>query len=436
MSNLNYQQVKKILPIERNLVINLFLILMIIFPYLMIFSQIDRVIEEIDVSLIYTILSFFAFSSILVIFVLRAKSFSVKLLIFGLISILLALINLQFSLMAVPKIFLNWIAFTFIAVVIGRTMMSLSEAEMLVFQKKSMTVFKYVVLTLTIMMLVVWSIERWYLDMRLVQYYVFDDQNQIIRILTSTIGLEKQAYGNFLILLFSFVTLHWKYLSWKSKALYIFFLMLNLPFIAGIRTVILALIMGGSWFFFLKNTQRKFFAGVIALQVIFLIFYFQQEIFMIITLLYDRLPSVQFAWSAMTDNLFGLGIGAYHIYVREHNDRLVDLFGSEGMELSEVFWDAPESDIVYFVASWGILSVIFLVLFIKIALSSKNIFHHNSNAYPIEKTILMNMTFMIFMGISQDNAGQLYWWLILSFAIGIMLRHEMRQKEPNQIRKE
>ena len=428
MNTNSYQSLIRLLPLERKLTILILVGIILLIPYMILFSHLDEVLVFYNSGLVYSFLSFSYLLGALLIFLFRPKNFSSRILFFGLLSILLVVVNLQFSLMAVPKIVLNWIGFTLIALIIAQTVVSLSDAEMYVLQVKAINFFKYLILILTLAMLVVWTFEKWYLDPALFQYYVIDNQNQMMWLLRTNIGLQKQGFGLFLFLTVAITLTHWKLFTGKTKMLILLFLFINLPFFWGIRTLLLGLMLVGLWLFFLKNSNRMAIAGILVLQIILIFFYYQDEIMMIIALLYDRLPSVQFAVSSMTEHIFGIGMGAYHIYVREHNERLLNLFGSDTMIEREVFWDAPESDIVYFIASWGILAVFFFCFLVKICFDSTKVIHWSDNIFPIEKAFLITAIGLIFMGISQDFAGKLQWCIYVPLAIGIILRHKLRRE--------
>ena len=83
------------------------------------------------------------------------------------------------------------------------------------------------------------------------------------------------------------------------------------------------------------------------------------------------------------------------------------------------FWLAPESDLVYLIASWGLLSLFFFyVIFFAIS-SSFKLFPSiplGSNIY--NKFILLSGTVILLMGISQDNMTYLTWWFYFGATLG------------------
>ena len=149
----------------------------------------------------------------------------------------------------------------------------------------------------------------------------------------------------------------------------------------------------------------------------------------ILYIAYDRLPSLKFAFGYSSEHFFGLGNGGYHKYVGANNDKIVSNYGSEMMLMSGNFWIAPESDLVYFVASWGIFSFIFFYLFYFIINKSAYIFHSSNNKITtIENILVIMSSTIIFMGISEDFAGKLDWFIFLSFGLGIIIKHSYEKK--------
>lgn len=132
----------------------------------------------------------------------------------------------------------------------------------------------------------------------------------------------------------------------------------------------------------------------------------------------------------MTQNIFGLGNGAYTIYVEANNDQLLEQFGSELMEQHGLFWKAPESDLVYFIASWGILSVVFFGFLGYLVVYAVKLYHFHPSLFPLERHLVIFTVLLIFMGISEDNAGELTWWIFVSSLFGVILRRKDELEEP------
>lgn len=130
---------------------------------------------------------------------------------------------------------------------------------------------------------------------------------------------------------------------------------------------------------------------------------------------YNRLPSLLFAISFLKNNIFGIGNGGYHIYVSEMQDILTYKFSSD----SKLFWLAPESDIVYFISSFGILSLVFLLLFTYLFINFFKIYKKGKKVdYTVKYLVLLSMS-MLFSGISQDFAYSLIWWVLFALGFGV-----------------
>ena len=69
-----------------------------------------------------------------------------------------------------------------------------------------------------------------------------------------------------------------------------------------------------------------------------------------------------------------------------------------------------------------IVSLLFSVFTHTCYLSGRKLLRIRS-LHPIEKTLILMSWLMIFMGISQDNAGSLIWWFYMAAGYGVILRH-------------
>ena len=114
--------------------------------------------------------------------------------------------------------------------------------------------------------------------------------------------------------------------------------------------------------------------------------------FSTIKMYYNRLPSLLFAISFLKNNIFGIGNGGYHIYVSEMQDILTYKFSSD----SKLFWLAPESDIVYFISSFGILSLVFLLLFTYLFINFSKYIKRKKVDYTVKYLVLLSMSMLFF----------------------------------------
>jgi hypothetical protein len=93
------------------------------------------------------------------------------------------------------------------------------------------------------------------------------------------------------------------------------------------------------------------------------------------------------------------------------------------------FWVAPESDIAYFTASFGFLSVVFFMLYlyiIKNGLYAIN--YYKARGDRIFVLILLYFILLIVEGISEDYAGHAGWWIYLAASIGLLSRSNFKNK--------
>ncbi len=418
----NYLHVNSYLSAGQKYKIFLLIFLFLLFPFFRFFTDFYFLIPVNDPLLPWSIFNFIALMGCATALVLHRKEYSERVLISFAVAFLIVIFNYFFAEMAQLKSAMNWVGFLIMFLVIAQVMKSFSEPEMIMLQVRSMQMVKFLLIVLTILTIYALLIEPWYLGPRL-YYYVFEDRNQIHNLYRYHIGGNKQHFAILATILITFVVTHWKYLSAGIKTVFIIFILFNIPAIVGVRTMILGAIVASLAFFFLKNRIRLVFAILIALMVILLVIQYSNELFLIIELSYDRLPALRVSVDAMTQNIFGLGNGAYTIYVLENNDMLLATFGSELMERHGHFWRAPESDIVYFIASFGVFSIVFFAFLGYLIVKGIHLVYHNDSIYPVERALVIHSLIMIFYGISSDYAGKLTWWIFISLLFGIILRN-------------
>lgn len=418
--------------------IQILLFFLLIYPFIKIFSSLHYVLP-VPTAMIWTMFNFLAITGFAIAFLQHDKYFSWKGLITLSVIVLMLIINFMLAEMASLKWLINWLGFLFVSIMVMQLIKSLSNAEMYIFQVKAINIMKVIIPVLTMLILFALLVEPWYLDPVLLYRNIIENQNQIHGLHRTWTGINKQQIGIFYLVLIAFSVTHWHLVSVKFRMLIIFFFFINLPGMVGVRTLILGLLVGGALFYFLKNGVRKAFAALLSIFIVMILYQFRSDVILIVAELFDRLPSLLFAWSAMTENLFGIGNGAYHLYVQEHNDMLVSQFGSDRMEEKGLFWLAPESDLVYFIASWGVLSIVFYSLFIYMIIKCINYYHHSEDSLPIEKMFYIIVVVFLAMGISQDNAGGLTWWLFMATGVGFILRRgqiAIQEDNTNQIAEE
>lgn len=420
-----YDYIQKYLSFGQRYKIIFLVSLFVVFPFIRMFSNYFYAFDLPFSIPLFSILNYSAIIGCGLAFLLHRKEYSLGSLLTVVTVILLLMANFFLAEMAQINWAINWLGFMFMFLIISQLLKNLTDAEIYVLQIKLIKVFSVIIFLFTIMTLYALIMEPWYLDPRYFNYYVFEDRNQIHRLYRDYIGTHKQHFGIFSLIIFSFLFTHWKIMANKARLIFIAFVTINIVAIFGVRTLILASTVGMLAFYFLKNSTRKTFAFLIFLFFSLTLYMYRVELYDTVVILYDRLPSLQFAFDAATQNLFGLGNGGYAIFVEENNERLLAQFGSDLMERHGVFWKAPESDLVYFIASWGILSIIFFSFLGFLIFRAVTLFHHNKSLYPIERLILLCTVLLILTGFSNDNAGKLTWWIYVSSLFGVILRSKM-----------
>jgi len=403
--------------------IYLLIFLFLVFPFFRFFTNYYHLVQVNDPLLPWSIFNFVALMGCATALLLHRKEYSERVLMSFAVVLIIVIVNYFFAEMAQFKSAMNWIGFLIMFVVIAQVIKSFSEPEMVMLQVRSMQVMKILLIVLTILTIYALLIDPWYLNPSLFQYYVLEDRNQIHRLYSNNIGGNKQHYAILATILITFIITHWKYISKGIKIVFVIFIFFNIPAIFGVRTMILGAFVTFAAFFFLKNRIRLFFANLIVLIIVLLVIQYWNELYLIFEVMYDRLPALRVSLDAMTQNVFGLGNGAYTIYVLENNDMLLRTFGSDLMERHGHFWRAPESDIVYFIASFGIFSIVFFAFLGYLIVKGIHLVYHNNSLFPVERALVIHTVIMIFYGISSDYAGKLTWWIFISILFGIVLRN-------------
>ena len=349
-------------------------------------------------------------------FLLQKYKFSAQLLATAAILMAVLVLNYLLTPFASTKWLFNWLGFIFVSVMIAQIMKSFTITEMKVLQVKSLILVKFTLITLATLVAFGWLTN-------ISDFLVSGMGNSTIAILTNNVGVEKQAFGIFLALLIILFFTCGAVLPKSTRVLFVIAFLIIWPAMLGIRTLWLSLFLCAAWVYFTKYRSRRVFVYFLIIIAPFVFLGFQAEIMEFVSKFYDRLPSLQFAWITMLSRPLGLGNGGYHVFVAENHDMLIGLFGSKLMAKIGLFWAAPESDLVYFIASWGVFSVLFFAFFGYILLRGGRIFHRAIGLLPIERAMLLMVGIIIFMGISQDNAGELIWWVYMGAGYGVILRH-------------
>ena len=404
--------------------ISFVLFLVIIYPFINIFGYLGFVSPVFEDFSIYSYMNYFSF--IFATYVLlnekKIKFSKHALMLSGFLVVMLGF-NYVVTPLASIKWLINWLGFIYISLVLVQLIKNFTKFELLLLQTKFLKWMRSLLVMLSIAMAITHLANFEFLIDNLATFA----GDQISSIATYSLGIDKQALGSLYQILFVSIIIFWSKLKNKDRTLFVIMFVTLIPTVMFIRTFLLSMFLVFIYLYLTKSALRKivmffclllFVVGVIV----------STDIINFVQNNYDRLPSLKFAWSAMTENIFGLGNGGYHIYVEKHNSEIVALFGSEKMIEINGFWGAPESDLVYFIASWGILSVFFFLYFVYVLIKGVDLFHNNKKLLPIEKAMLLMMFSFIFSGISQDNAGSLVWWVYMAAGSGVVLRQLRESK--------
>lgn len=245
-----------------------------------------------------------------------------------------------------------------------------------------------------------------------------NDQN--IYLLTKSFNVEKQALGMLFSLVVIWNIVFWPSLTRKQRFVFLVFLLILFPFWIGIQTSILALTLLLVYWLIAKRVWARMVL-VLIFPLVILIFVAEWGFVMeVVSEYYDRLPSLLFALDTLMNTPFGIGNGGYHIVVEAFNTDILAQFGSEKME-SFSFWTAPESDLVYFIASFGVLSLVFFGFHAFLLIKGVDVLR-SAKTLPVERFLFLACVAFIFSGISQDNAGGLIWWVYMAAGFAVVLR--------------
>jgi|SRR5690554_2150609 len=306
------------------------------------------------------------------------------------------------------KWLLNSFGFIFIFYAVVCTILNSDNIFNNIFFKYSKLTILLILSTLIILFIITYLLKTSEI------YYNFQKNyfNGIIHQLTIIFNISKQKLGLLLNILVIWHISFWEKICFRNKIFFFIFLCIGFPFFIGIRTSLLTIIL---ILLFLYTIKIKFLLLFLFLIISVFITLNYNLLYSLIKSNYDRLPSLLFSFSFLKSNIFGIGNGGYHIYVSEMQDILTYRFSTN----TKSFWLAPESDLVYFISSFGILSSIFFLLYIYLIINCMKIFKFNSLVFTIRFFMLLSIS-IIFSGISQDFAANLIWWVLLALGFGVI----------------
>lgn len=403
MNLLNYSHIQ----------VALALLLLFILPFLNLFPGALDLSQPLN----YIALS----ASILILFVGFQSKTSKHILIVCTTLIIILISNFSLAPYASVKWLVNWIGFIIIFFVWASVFKTFNAKALSLLDDAALSLLSISIITNAVLSL-------WVLASGKITYeYIVNPAlfNQSMSVYGSLVGFEKQNLGYILALQFSGL---WHFRSRMSNRLLVVLLASIIPVIPAAISV-RSLLAASSLFLMLCVSYRirlniliKISALLIFLMASALIFDYN-SVSAAYSNLYDRHNSVSFALDVASRHLMGIGNGAYSIYVAKNNSSILSSHGSMQMIKEGAFWGAPESDISYYIASWGILSIFFFIfsswlIYCCIRLVSSRA----KSLFAVERLIMTTASLLLLMGIFQDIAGSLIWWTFTSAALGICLR--------------
>jgi hypothetical protein len=400
--------------------INLLLVFLVFYPFISIFKNIDMVFPSLNLSDFMRVFNYGGVIGYGYLFLRQKVRISHNLSLILVVLLGMLVLNYLLTPMASTKWFFNWIGFIFVGFMIVQTVSSLSDLEIQLLKSKSLNIVLFMWIVLILLVSYVWF-ENWN---EIVTFLLKGWYNHVIYRFSINIGIEKQALGVFSFFCIVFSLMTWSSFPKTHRFFCVVFFITMIPMMIGIRTLWLCLILCSVWGYVIKHRSRLFGAYMIGLVFFFILILNFSELSVFFSKYYDRLPSLKFAINEMMTSIFGFGNGGHHFYVEENMRELVFEFGSVQMKENQMFNIAPESDLVYFIGSWGIFSAVFFGFFVHVLLKAGMLFHRCPEITSIERVILMMAVGIIFMGISQDFAGSLIWWVLMASGYGVILRHK------------
>jgi hypothetical protein len=249
--------------------------------------------------------------------------------------------------------------------------------------------------------------------------------NSNVNYLGKTFGIWKPWYAKTILLILIWSILSWKQYTLKSKVYFLLFFVLSFPFFRASRSITYALVIV---LIIIYVFRRKLTIPIISSFVLLFIVFFTTDFvsFIYQNLIYfDRGPSLYFAIHSMTENIFGYGNGGYHFAADQFNSEIHTSTPSNALLSQGANWRSPESMVVYFIGSFGVLSIpIFILLLVFLIFGFRCL--RILNLCKVEKFILYYNFLMIISGIGSYNVNNALWWAFLGAGWGVILR---RNKE-------
>jgi hypothetical protein len=338
-----------------------------------------------------------------------------KVLVVCFTTLALLIINFLLTPLASFKWLLNWCGFLVIFLYFSNLIINLDRRSAHLLQQYSVHVF-----TLTALVFSIWISPIWFESYEYLLLNMSLTNSQTLAQFTADLGILKQHLAYFCALIFISGFIFWPQLPRISKLIFIIILALLIPIIISSRSLLFGMMLTVFWHYVSKNNIRLLISLITSLVLLLLLF----SVIGLDYILYDyannRIIGMMLAWDLVSDSIFGIGNGGYHVYVLSHPE-LASIYPDSGG-----FPVAPESDVTYYLASWGVLSGFFIVFYWFILIRGASILHFSKKILPIERVYIYMSWILIFMGLGEDNAGSLIWFIFMALGFGVIIRHRTK----------
>jgi hypothetical protein len=237
-------------------------------------------------------------------------------------------------------------------------------------------------------------------------------------ILSTPYGAMEAGFGNFVVFFALITILTYSKNKFRYNLFYITSLLLFIPLTLSHRSIIAALLL----FLLIKYLiYKKLPINIIIKPTFFVlicvfIFIIKDELWE-----FDRMASILVSLDILSQNIFGVGVGGYEKYVLEAS-YLLEKYGNELQLKVGYFWRSPESDLVNFIASWGVLGFIIYIFLIRILHQCFKLLSDNKIKYTFDKLIIYFYMYLIFAGITSFKSNWVIWWLTFGLVSGVIYR--------------
>lgn len=246
--------------------------------------------------------------------------------------------------------------------------------------------------------------------------------NSIIAFHTRVYGLEKQHYGVLAAIVLMSVLYFWGSWSPRMRWFLAFLLVLQWPFLLGTRSlhlvagiIVLYLMIVG-----LPLKVWTPILGGLCVLGLYVLIQFPTEA---ISEVFDRGPVIQAALNVPMHHPLGVGIGGYGTWITTNSEDLTATYIPQSWPGGFEMWSAPETDIAFFVISWGFASVMFALLYMFLFLRLARVVKASVQGRRTARGFVALASLVVLAhSVSQDFAGSLIWWIAVGTALGLVAR--------------